>query len=128
MTANGATPRAPTHLQLEKHAATSWLIDLDEHRRLTGQDCDFEDVMKPVFWSRNVDRLKVGDVLRIHKDHEIDCRLIVTWIGPHGVGVKVFGPIYGTPFYDQLKAIETAQHAKNREALAASVVPGETAP
>jgi hypothetical protein len=128
MTTNGhAPPRAPTPLRKEEHVATSWFIDLDEHARLTGEDITFEDTLKPVFWSRNVDRIKVGDLLRVHKDGEIDCRLIATWIGPHGVGVKVFGAAVGSPFYNELKAIETAQREKNRAALAASVAPSQEA-
>lgn len=129
MTTNGASPRAPEHLQKEEHAANHWLIDVDEQERLTGQTIELEDLLRPTYWSKNVDRLKPGDMLRVHKDGTIDCRLIVTWTGPHGVGVKIFGAIYGSELYAKLKAIETAQHAKDREALAASVAPGKgTAP
>jgi hypothetical protein len=129
---NGKHPqRNPLELQHAGQRYTTWIVDCDVHARLTGEPCTFQDLLTPTFWSRNTDRLKVGDQLRVVRENEFDCELSVRWVGPGGVGVAVCGAIVGTKFYNQLKAAEAAAHAEAAAELAASVAPsmeGNTAP
>lgn len=124
-------PKAPNELKRAEYAYTRYYVDIDEHIRLTGEPCDFEDLLKPTFWSRNIDRLKPRDVLRVVKEGEFDCELVVTWTGPGGCGVKLRGAIIGTKFCQQMKAIEAEVRAEEAAERAASVAPsqeGGTAP
>jgi len=98
-------------LKRAEHGCSHYYCDIDEHIRLTGESCEFEDLLKPTFWSRNVDRLKRGDILRVAKEGSFDCELSVTWVGPAGVGVKIRGALVGPKLHDQLKAAEAAAKA-----------------
>src|SRR5262245_21164801 len=123
---NGKLP--PPVLVRAEHAYTRYFIDVDEHIRLTGEPVEFEDLLKPVFWSKNVDRLKRGDILRVDKDGGYDCELWVTWVGPGRCGVKLHRAIVGSELYNELKAAEAAAHAEADASLAASIAPRQETP
>ena len=114
-------PHDPRELRLAEHGYQKWLVDIDKHCELTNELCEFSDLMRPSFWSKNLDRLKVNDILRVVKKGEFDCEISVAWIGPGGCGMRVVGAVVGSRFYGQLKAAEAAAQVEERAALHASI-------